>query len=66
MHFVCVQDQDDVPASGEEIYFPALDVGIGKTSTVASSLFCPLCNLKKSPFLIKEDHVGNNVLFFTY
>uniref|UniRef100_A0A7C9D3H9 CCHC-type domain-containing protein n=1 Tax=Opuntia streptacantha TaxID=393608 RepID=A0A7C9D3H9_OPUST len=29
------RDQDDVPASGEEIYFPALDVGMGKTSTLS-------------------------------
>lgn len=30
-----LQDQDEVSESGEEIYFPALDVGMGKTSTVS-------------------------------
>lgn len=31
----CLHDQDEVQESGEEIYFPALDVGMGKTSTVS-------------------------------
>ena len=39
LNYLSVQDPNEVSESGEEMFFPALHVGLGKTSAVVSFLF---------------------------